>query len=170
MQKLTQRDIRTLKIGGICVAAIVIFVFGTTWIERWSKVRADIQKKEAELDLIDRAKQTGVMSIVPAFETPEKEEDQKNRFRTKLVEQLNKAGIKTEPLKVVTTKKTLLKNYKLMLIQCKAKCSFTQALDFLARLNENPHLVGVEEFRIKCDQNKPQEVELDITVSTAYAS
>lgn len=161
---------RILKIGGIFVAAILIFRFGTTWIERWSTVRADIQKKEAELDLIDRVKQAGVMSIVPTFEMPEKEEDQKNRFRTKLVDQLNKAGIKTEPLKVVTTKKTLLKNYKLMLIQCKAKCSFTQVLDFLARLNENPHLVGVEEFKIKCDQNKPQEVEFDLTVSTAYAS
>ncbi len=170
MQKLTKRDMRILKIGGIFVAAILVFRFGTTWIERWSTVRADIQKKEAELDLIDRVKQAGVMSIVPAFEMPEKEEDQKNRFRTKLVDQLNKAGIKTEPLKVVTTKKTLLKNYKLMLIQCKAKCSFTQVLDFLARLNENPHLVGVEEFKIKCDQNKPQEVEFDLTVSTAYAS
>jgi hypothetical protein len=40
-------------------------------------------------------------------------------------------------------------------------------LDFLARLNENPYLVGIEELKIKkVDPKKPQDVELDLTVST----
>ena len=40
-------------------------------------------------------------------------------------------------------------------------------LDFLARLNENPYLVGIEEFKIrKSDPKKPQDVDLDLTVST----
>ena len=174
MQKLSERDIRTLKIGGIFAVAILVFVFGSTFLEKWSDYRADAKLKEGKLKGINLtdARQAGLLSIVPAFEMPEKEEAQKNRFREKLVEQLKKAGIKTEPLKVTTTKKTLYKSgdkdYKLMNIQCKGKCKFTQVLDFLARLNENPHLVGVELFKMKCDKSKPQEVELELTVSTAY--
>ena len=71
-------------------------------------------------------------------------------------------------MKVITTKKPLYKNYMLMNIQCKGKCQFAQVLDLLARLNENPYLVGIEAFKIKCDKNNPQDVELDMTVSTAY--
>lgn len=170
MQKLSERDRRTLKIGGICAGAILVFFFGSKWLERWSDVRVEAKMKEAQLDdiTLSDSKQAGLLSIVPAFEMPEKEEDQKNRFRDKFVDQLKKAGIKHEPLKVVTTQKTFYKNYKLMNIQCKAKCKFTQVLDFLARLNENPHLVGIEVFKMKCDKSKPQEVELDLTVSTAY--
>ena len=114
------------------------------------------------------AKIAGLMSIVPAFEMPEKEEEQKSRFRDKFLDQLKRAGIKHEPLKVVTTKTTLYKSYKFMNIQCKAKCKFTSVLDLLAKLNENPYLVGVESFKMKCDKSKPQEVELDLTVSTAF--
>jgi succinate dehydrogenase flavin-adding protein (antitoxin of CptAB toxin-antitoxin module) len=39
-------------------------------------------------------------------------------------------------------------------------------LDFLAQLNENPYLVGIEELKIKCDPKKRGEVELDLTVSS----
>ena len=170
MQKLSNRDIWAIKIGGVCAVAILVFVFGANWLEKWSGARLQIETKKKQLNDINLsdAKQAGLLSIVPAFEMPEKEEDQKNRFREKLVAQLKKAGIKHEPLKVVMTKKTLYKSYKLMNIQCKGKCKFTQALDLLAGLNENPHLVGIEVFKMTCDKSKPQEVELDLTVSTAY--
>jgi len=170
MQKLTEKDIRALKIGGICAVGIVAFLFGARWLESWSNARAEVTMRQAQIDDINLngGKQAGLLSLVPAFEMPVKEEDQKNRFREKLVDQLKKAGINTEPLKVVTTKKTLYKNYMLMSIQCKGKCKFTQALDLLAGLNENRYLVGVEAFKIKCDKNNPQDVELDMTVSTAY--
>ena len=39
-------------------------------------------------------------------------------------------------------------------------------LDFLARLNENPHLLCVEEMRIRSDKKKPQDVEVDLMFST----
>ena len=39
-------------------------------------------------------------------------------------------------------------------------------LDLLANLKENPYLVGVEELRMRIDKKKPQEVDLDLTVST----
>ena len=169
MQELSEKDIRALKFGGICGAAILVFIFGSMWLEHWSKVRGEIRRKEAELDVIDvaKAKQAGWMSIVPVFEMPEKEEAQKVLFRNKFNEQLKKAGIKSQPLKVVPTGKTLQKGYRLLNVQCTAKCKFTQVLDLLARLNENPYLVGVEEFKIKCNKSKPQEVDLNLTVSTA---
>ena len=44
--------------------------------------------------------------------------------------------------------------------------ALSQALDLLAKLNENPYLVGIEEFRLKIDPKKRSEVELNITVST----
>lgn len=170
MRKLSEKDIRALKLLAICAPAILVFYFGSGWLENWSKLRAQINSKEAQLKSLNMsdAKRAGLTSIVPAFEMPEREEAQKNRFRDKLVEQLKKAGIKYEPLKVTTTKKTIYKSYKLLLIQAKAKCNFTQMLDFLSRLNENPHLVGIEAFKFNCDKSKPQEVEFDFTVSTAY--
>jgi len=54
----------------------------------------------------------------------------------------------------------------LLRLKCSAKCRFTQVLDLLANLKENPYLVGIEELRIRCDSKKPQEVDLDLTVST----
>ena len=33
-------------------------------------------------------------------------------------------------------------------------------------MKENPYLVGIEEMRIKCDENNREKVELDLTVST----
>lgn len=170
MQKLSERDKRIIKLGAVCAVGIVIFFFGASWLEKWSDVRAGAKLKEIQIQgvNISDAKLAGLLSIVPVFEMPEKEEEQKSRFREKFLDQLKRAGIKHEPLKVVTTKTTLYKGYKLMNIQCKAKCKFTQVLDLLAKLNENPHLVGVEAFKMKCNKSKPQEVELDLTVSTAY--
>ena len=167
MITLTEKDKRALKLGGIAVAVIIGFVLGTSWLEHWSAARRRFREKSAELDLIDRAKQAGIVSVVPAFEMPEEEEVQKSRFRQKLNEQLKKAGIRSQPLKVVAAGKSFYPGYRLLNIQCTAKCRFTQLLDLLATLNENPYLVGVEELKFKCDKNKPQEVDLNLTVSTA---
>lgn len=173
MQKLTERDKRVIKWGVVCAVGILIFFFGASWLEKWSEARAGAKMKQAQIEGVDMsdAKRAGILSIVPAFEMPEKEEEQMNRFREELLKQLQRAGIKNEPLKVSTSNKTTLyKSYKLMTIQCKAKCKFSQVMDLLARLPENPHLVGVEEFKMKCDKNKPEDVELDLTVSTAFLS
>jgi hypothetical protein len=66
----------------------------------------------------------------------------------------------------VSTGKSPQAGYKLLRLKCSAKCKFGQVLDLLVNLKENPYLVGVEEMRIKCDPKKPQEVQLDLTVST----
>jgi len=168
MEKLSERDIRALKIGAVCVAAILAFLFATWWRERWVKVRGEGAKVRAQLEAIsvDKAKQAGLMSIVPVFEMPVIEEKQKFLFRDKLNEQLKKAGIKSKPLQVLSTGKSPQAGYKLLRLKCSTKCRFGQVLDLLARLNENPYLVGIEEMRIKCDPKKRQEVDMDLTVST----
>jgi len=100
------------------------------------------------------------------FEMPQKEETQRFLFRDKLNEQLKKAGIKNQPLQVASIGKSGQAGYRLLRLKCSAKCRFTQVLDLLADLKDNPYLVGVEELRIRCDKKKPQEVDLDLTVST----
>ncbi len=168
IEKFSEKDIRALKIGAIGVVAIVVFVFGSKWIDHWSEARAslDLVKDRLELIDVDKAKQAGLMSIVPVFEMPQKEEIQTFLFRNKLNEQLKKFRINSDTLQEVRGGKSSQPGYRLLRLKCSAKCRFTQVLDLLAGLNENPYLVGIDEIRIKCDPKKPQEVELDLTVST----
>jgi len=168
MRKLSQREKRTLKMGAVCAAAIVVFMFATEWLGHWGRVRNSLKKMKAQLEVLDggTAKQAGLMSIVPVFEMPKEQEQQKLLFRNKLNEQLKKVGIKSKPLQVLSGGRTQVAGYKLLRLKCSGKCKFGQVLDLLAGLNENPYLVGVEELQIRTDPKKPQEVELDLTVST----
>jgi hypothetical protein len=168
IDKLSKKDIRALKFGVIAAAIILVFVFGSAVHERWSKAKASGAVLRSKLDVIDvdKAKQAGLMSIVPVFEMPKIEEEQKFHFRDKLSEQLKKAGIRNKPLQLQKGRRSPQSGYDLLLVKCSATCRFTQVLDFLAQLNENPYLVGIEEFKIKCDPKKKGEVELNFTAST----
>jgi len=168
INKLNQKDIRALKIGVVGAALILLFVFGSAGHERWTKAKANGAVLRSKLDIInvDKAKRAGLMSVVPVFEMPQVEEEQKFLFRDKLTEQLKKAGIRNRPLQVQAGRKSSQSGYKLLLVKCNATCRFEQVLDFLAGLNENPYLVGIEELKIKCDPKKQGEVELDFTAST----
>jgi len=168
IEKLNQRDIRMLKIGAVIVVAILVFVFASNRLERWSTARKSLVLLEDKLELIDveKAKRAGLMSIVPKFEMPQKEDIQKFLFRDKLDEQLKKAGMNKSTLQVVSTAKSGQVGYKLLRMKCSGKCRFTQVLDLLANLKDNPYLVGVEELRIRCDKKNSQQVDMDLTVST----
>jgi len=168
IEKLSQRDIRILKIGAVCAAAILVFWLATKGYDRWKEARTSLAEVKNKLELIDvdRAKRSGLLSIVPVFEMPKEEETQRVLFINKLTEQFKNAGIKNEPLQVVSVGKSQQAGYRLLRMKCSAKCRFTQALDLLASLKENPYLVGVEELRMRIDKKKPQEVDLDLTVST----
>jgi hypothetical protein len=171
-RELKQREKRTLIVGAISAVAILAFTFGTKGFDRWQEVRASLKSARAKLKevTLDEAKQAGLLSIVPVAELPGSEDKQKFLFRDKLHEQLKKAGIKTEPLTILPSRKKAGIPYRVLLIKCKGKCNFEQLLDFLAALNENPYLVGIEELRFRCDTKKPpdkrKEVEIDLTVST----
>jgi len=168
MRRLNQKEKRTLKFGAVCAVAIVVLTFATQWLGHWKQVRGSFAGKINKIENIDisDAKRAGLMSIVPVFEMPKKEETQKFLFREKFNEQLKKAGIKSEPLQILPAAKSPVAGYKLLRLKCSAKCKFGQALDLLANLKKNPYLVGIEEFKIECDQKKRQDVKLDITVST----
>jgi hypothetical protein len=170
--KLSEKDIRALKLGAVAAVAILLFFFGSQWRDRWSAAKQkgiELQAKLAAID-VDKAKQAGLMSIVPVFEMPQVEDQQSFLFRDKLSEQLKRAGIKNKPLQVQASKRSSQVGYDLLLVKCTATCRFSQVLDFLTRLNENPYLVGVEEFKIKVDPKKREQVELDLTVSTLASS
>lgn len=170
IEKLSQKDIRALKIGVVAVIAILLFVFVTNWLGHWAQVRKSLAQKQAILKTINpsEVKRAGLLSIVPVFEMPQSQEKQMFLFRDKLNEQLKKAGIRGKPLKVLPASKSKqLAGYRLLRLQCRGgKCSFGQILDLLANLKENPYLVGIEEIRIKCDEKNREKVELDLTVST----
>lgn len=168
MRKLNQREKLMVKILAVCAVGILTFWIGSKWLGHWGEVKKSLADLEAKLKVIDvkEAKQAGLMSIVPVFEMPEEEDKQKFLFRDKLDEQLKKVGIKSEPLTELAIRKSRQAGYRLLRFKCTAKCRFTQVLDLLANLKENPYLVGIEEMRIECDPKKPQEVELNLTVST----
>ena len=170
MEKISERDIRTLKIGAVCAAAIAAFVFGTRWLEYWGGVRESLHAKREQIKAVSAwgPKERALRSIVPVYEMPKSKEQQEILFRDKLSERLKKAGIKSEPLQCLSVGRTKAANgYRLLRVQCrKGRGNFGQILDLLAGLNENPYLVGLEEFEMRCKPEKRQEFELKFTAST----
>jgi hypothetical protein len=171
-RNLNPREKRMLQFGVIAAAAILGFTLSPKYLTGWSAARASIASARSKLNEVeaDRAKQAGLTALVPVFEAPQEEEKQKVLFRDKLHEQLKKAGINTDPLQLVATRKIVGVPHKVLKIKCKGKCKFDQLLDFLVSLKENPYLVAVEELKIQCDLKQPPEkrnqVEFDLTVST----
>ena len=168
LKKLGKKDIRAIKLGVICVLGIILFLIGDKVYNRWTEAKAATTLLDSKLENIDmgKARRAGLLSIVPKFEMPKEEEEQKFLFVDKLTEQFKKAGIKNQPLEVVSKTPSKTAGYQLLRLKCSAKCRLTQVLDLLADMKDNPYLVGIEELRIRKDQKKPQEVDLDITVST----
>ena len=159
-------------IGAVAAAVILMFTLGQDWLKGWSHTRASVAAAKSRLKEVeaDKAKQAGLLALVPVFHAPQPEEEQKFLFRDKLHEQLKKAGINTEPLQIIAARKMPGVTYKVLKIKCKGKCKIDQLLDFLVALKENPYAVGVEELRVQCDPKEPPEkrsqVEVELTVST----
>jgi hypothetical protein len=166
--KLGKRDKRALKLGAVCAVAVLVFVFATKGVAYWMGVRRTLAAAKAQMQSVstESAMQASLRSIVPVFEMPQSLEKQKFLFRDKLNEQLNKAGIKSEPLQVVAMGKSPQSGYKLMRLKCSSKCKLEQVLNLLASLKENPYLVGVEQLRLRCNPKNKQEIEMDLVVST----
>ena len=175
-RKLNERERRLLLVGGAAAAAILVFVYGTRGLDRWTKSRDSLTAAKQKLSEVetDKTKLAGLISLVPVFEKPEPEEKQKSLFREKLYEQMKKAGINSEPPQPILGKKMNIGGtpYRVLKVKCKAKCKFDQLLDLLAGLKENPYYVGVEELQIRCDTKEPpdkrkdKDVEVDLVVST----
>lgn len=172
--KLSRRDIRALKLGAVCAACVLLFAFALKWLDNWGQVRGSLAATKAEFKAVRLAgvKQAALLSIVPVFEMPQSEEEQKFLFREKFNEQLKKAGIKSNPLQILPAVGLRGRSdYKLLRIKCGVgECKFGQLLDLLAGMNENPYLVGIEELSIKCNEKEREKVKVDLTVSTLVKS
>jgi len=168
--KLNERDKRALIIGCICVGGIVALMLLTSWLGRWSAMRRSLAEKRDKFKSIKalETKGEGLRKIVPAFEMPRSYEEQKYPFRDKFYAQLKEAGIKYESLQFLPLERSRRGNgHGVLRLQCRqGKCNFGQILDLLAKLNENPYLVGVEELKMHCKPEKRDEFDLDVTVST----
>ena len=168
MQKLSEKDKRTLRVGGILVGAILVSAILMQWVEHWGQVRESLAVSRGELKMISSAAGSadGGGLILPAFEMPQRQEQQQFLFRDKLAEQFKTAKIKTEPLQVIPATKTRQGGYRVMRLKTGGSCKLGQIFDFIANIEENPYLVSVEEFRIKCDEKNRENIEFDLTVST----
>lgn len=169
INKLSQKDVRALKIGAVIVTALTVLVLALYGYERWDTAKQRSLALKNQLNDIDlnKAKRSGLTSIVPVFQMPIEKETQRFLFRDRLNEQLRNARINSLPLQEVPGGRSPVpEKYELLRLKCSAKCSIEQVFNLLADLKNNPYLVGVEEMRIKKDAKNPQKFDFDLTVST----
>ncbi len=154
--KLSQKDIKTLKLGAVLVAAVIVLYFALSGYERWNAAKESFAKLQGDVDLLDmdKAKSSGLLRIVPAFEMPVEKEKQKYLFRDSIDAQMKNAGITSGPLQEVPGGKSPVLPYSLVRWKGSGTCSFSQLLNLLAVLKENPYLVGIEELRITNTQQQ----------------
>lgn len=176
MKKLSPRDKRALTIGVVTAGLILIYVFANEfWLNHWAPVRMQItqhQDKLARLGLDDspaaRARRDMMWRKVPVFEPPQAEDQQRLLFARKFEEQVKKAGVKltTMPQYQSHIRSQPELGLNILRLHCQGKGNFSQVMDLLAALYENPYLVSIDDFQLKCDPKKRQEIEMTLTIST----
>ena len=176
MKKLSPKDQRTATIGAVLAALIVVYVLADNlWLDHWADVREQIKLNKQKLEEIGLDDSPGAqmrrdlrLRAVPAFEMPRDEDEQRLIFVRKFSEQVKKAGIKltTMPQYQTHTRVEADLGLKILRLHCRGKCNFSQALNLLAGLYENPYLVSIEDFQLKCDPKNRQEMEMSLIVST----
>jgi len=167
-KSISERNKRALLI--LSVAAVLILAFQYMvgpWLDEWNKVRVKIGSLEERLTSIESAGKTADEKI-KAFEMPQSEDLQRLLFYRKMTEQLQKAGIGVNPLPLYVSRgqKQPALGLKLLRLRCQGKGKCDKILGLLASLEENPYLVGIDEFKIVCGEKKRDEMQLDLTVST----
>ena len=176
MQKLTTRDKRTIRFGLIAVVVILAyFVLLEPFIVDWHNTRSklSIQRKGLQDVLAlagsGSAKQAGLTAVVPVLEMPQEEKTQIRLFRDKFNEQLKSKKINVKSLKFLPAKTADASNvYGQKILECRGTCSYSQAVDLLAILDQNPYLVGIEQFQLKCGNKDRNQMDLLLTVSTFF--
>ena len=170
LEKLSEKDVKTLKMGGIGVAAILILTVALSGFEYWANARQSYNTLDQQLkDLdTDKRKYEGLLSIVPVLKMPENKDNQKVLLREEMVQQFDDARITGQPWLEVSGKASPLPPYGLMCLKSSGSCRLRDMFNLLANLKENPYLVAIEELRIKSDPQNPQQINFDITVSTFY--
>jgi len=173
---LGNKDKRALTIGAATIAVILVYMFVITpWLDDWKATRSALAGYRQKLQLmgvggddISKAKQQRLVRIVPVVEMPQSEDVQRRLFRDKFSEQLKKAGIPVKSGPSFSSSAKFQKNsgMKVLKMTCKSKCKFDQVLKLLANLSDNPYMIGIEQFRLQCNEKKRAELEMTLTVST----
>ena len=174
-RQLTKKDKRTAVIGAVAVGAILLYAYGLDpFFTHWGSVRRQLGAERAKLQRLGLgdeaaglAKRKGLLKVVPAFEMPHVQDEQRLIFKKKCNEQFNKAGVKVKTMQYGTRAKLDAESgFHLLKLDCKATGKFDQAAELLAVLNTNPHLVTIEAMQLKVDPKKRQEVQMDLTLSS----
>ena len=168
--QLSRRDKRAITITLVAIVGLLLFLlhdYGT-------QVADDLAVEAKHLETMVTAgagekAQARLLTAVPAFTLPADLGKQRLLFESEVNRQLKQHGINPKSLKFIGPGKAQAGlKVKLLRLECEAKCKFAQALDFLAAVQENPYLVGVEAFSLTCDEKKREQVDLKVRVSTFY--
>ncbi|MDH4202946.1 MAG: type II secretion system protein M [Phycisphaerae bacterium] len=174
---LGDRDRRAILFGIAAIVLILLYgVIGLPLVEDWSRVRDQLGTYESKLDVMggaaagSEAKIAGLYQTVPSLELPENEDVQRKLFWDKTYDQLKSAGIAVSsgPSYVASARKKTALGFGTLRLQFSGTCKYEQFVQFLAGLKENPCLFSVEEFSIKSDEKKPEQVNIDMTLETFF--
>lgn len=173
-KKLSEKDQKTIKVGTLLMAIILTCGGMNILLKQYSETGKALDAARKKLNSVLPAedgslnpKQAGLYRIVPLFEIPKTEDIPGENFRQNFMEQLKKCNVKFTVLNLLPmSSKTNASGFRTRKLHCKGKCTFSQAMDLLAGLYENPWFVGVEEFKIVCDPKKRSQMDLTLTVST----
>jgi hypothetical protein len=172
--KLSNKDKKTIRVGGLLMAIILACGGLNILLEEYMETSKDLDAARARFGSVMPArdgslnlKQAGLYKIVPVFEIPEKEGIPGDKFRKQFMEDLKKAGVKFTVLNLQPmSNKRNVAGFRTRDLHCKGKCNFGQAMDLVASLYKNPLFVGIEEFKVECNPKKRTQVDMTITVST----
>ena len=172
LKKLNEKDQKTVKTGGLAVIAllaVVIFYMGYNF---WSTQKDITKKLERDLKTLNLSSTAHkqLLADVPVFQEPLNESDQKTDFRDYLDKFFETKRISIDPLTTVNASNSTRPpaGYGILCLKTSSKgtVSFQRILEMLAGLKENPYMVGIEEFKITCDQDNPQYASFNIVLST----
>lgn len=171
--KISERDKRTLVLGGVASVLIVLSVYIPRGVGHWQQMRSEIRAMEATLKDIQSpasAKQMVLDQQVPVYRMPESPDNQAFLFRARLTEQIKKAGLKEVPLQMDVSKNKSLSGYQPLYLSYSGKCTFDKLLKLLVDLKTNPYYVSVEALKIDADPKQQaqqrRELAVELTVST----
>ena len=174
--RLNKKEQKTVKFGLGFAFIIIAYVFGfEPALNQYNTVRADLARAKNNLNSIEKIANAGtgqqrvVLSKVPLFEMPADEQTQRALFRSKINEQLTKAGIAVQTLQYVSKPRREM-GLTIFKLQFRGKCETEKLLNFLAMLDENPYLVAVEQMHIRIDPKNRRLADIVLEVSTAVGN
>ncbi len=175
MNQITKRDQRAILIAVIFIGLLSTHHFAIKpWLTHWDQVKAKTSAAQAKLKKIDTtsstkaaAEQKHLLGKVPTFIMPTQEDKQRLLFEKQFTQQLKQVGIKPKSLKYLPAQKSkTVSGAKLLKLQCRSTANFSQILDLLATLPQNPYFVSIEEIDLKAQDEGRQKFDLNLTVST----